>query len=75
VLELLQSGDGSLGMLDLPELDPLDGVVVVAEVASPLGSAEEPESNTPDDVAFRLGDADRVVGRLDERALPGDLSS
>ncbi len=27
VLELLQSGDGSLGMLDVPELDPLDGVV------------------------------------------------
>jgi hypothetical protein len=28
-----------------------------------------------DDVAFRLGDTDRVVGRLDERALPGDLAS
>ena len=32
VLELLQSGDGSLGMLDVPELEPLDGVVIVAEV-------------------------------------------
>jgi hypothetical protein len=75
VLELLQSGDGSLGMLDLPELDPLDGVVVVAEVASPLGTAAEPESDARDDVAFRLSEADRVVGRLDERALPGDLGS
>jgi hypothetical protein len=75
VLELLQSGDGSLGMLDLPELDPLDGVVVVAEVANPLSAAADVESDDArrDDAAFRLGEADRVVGRLDERALPGDL--
>ncbi|MEV4388900.1 hypothetical protein AB0J68_24855, partial [Micromonospora sp. NPDC049580] len=32
VLELLQSGDGSLGALDVPELEPLDGVVMVSEV-------------------------------------------
>ena len=36
VLELLQAGDGSLGALDMPELEPLDGVVVVAEVGAPL---------------------------------------
>lgn len=75
VLELLQSGDGSLGMLDLPELDPLDGVVVVAEVAQALGVAENgTDGDGVDDAAFRLAEADRVVGRLDERALPGDLS-
>src|SRR5262245_5753444 len=44
VLELLQSGDGSLGMLDLPELDPLDGVVVVAEVTSALGATEDEQN-------------------------------
>src|SRR5690348_3045427 len=36
VLELLQAGDGSLGALDIPELEPLDGVVMVSEVAAPL---------------------------------------
>src|SRR5687767_8224807 len=30
VLELMQAGDGSLGALDIPELESLDGVVVVA---------------------------------------------
>jgi hypothetical protein len=67
VLELLQSGDGSLGMLDIPELDPLDGVVVVAEVAQPL----DPESHAETDGQgpFLLGEEDRTVGRLDERSL------
>ncbi len=67
VLELLQSGDGSLGMLDIPELDPLDGVVVVAEVAQPL----DPESHAETDGQgpFLIGDGDRTVGRLDERTL------
>ncbi|MEU7976675.1 hypothetical protein AB0B48_32055 [Micromonospora sp. NPDC049089] len=36
VLELLQSGDGSLGALDVPELEPLDGVVMVSEVGTPV---------------------------------------
>ncbi len=67
ILELLQSGDGSLGMLDIPELDPLDGVVVVAEVAQPL----DPESHAETDGQgpFLLGEQDRTVGRLDERSL------
>jgi hypothetical protein len=87
VLELLQSGDGSLGMLDVPELEPLDGVVIVAEVGEELnvrgvdtmdlggrdlgpdaldGAEGEPDGET----LFRLTGTDRVVGRLDERALP-----
>jgi hypothetical protein len=67
VLELLQSGDGSLAMLDIPELDPLDGVVVVAEVVAALSTEEH---DGPDAAgAFELAGDDRPVGRLDERTL------
>jgi hypothetical protein len=68
VLELLQSGDGSLGMLDVPELDPLDGVVIVAEVAQALQPEESDDAEI--DAAFRLTGPDRALGRLDERTLP-----
>jgi hypothetical protein len=70
VLELMQAGDGSLGALDIPELESLDGVVVVAEVETPL----DPESYEDNDGAgpFGLADGDRVVDRLDEHAF-GDL--
>jgi hypothetical protein len=68
VLELLQSGDGSLGALDVPELEPLDGVVTVAEVAEPLDlSALDADDGA---APFRTGPADRLVGRLDEHAYP-----
>jgi hypothetical protein len=64
ILELLQSGDGSLAALDVPELEPLDGVVVVAEVASALDldAYEETDGAGP----FELEEDDRLVGRLDE---------
>lgn len=64
VLELLQSGDGSLGALDIPELDPLDGVVMVSEVTEPLDldSFDESDSGGP----FAPGTDDQLVGRLDE---------
>jgi hypothetical protein len=71
VLELLQTGDGSLGVLDIPELQPLDGLVVVSEVASPLDleSFDDDDAEGP----FRAGDGDRLVGRLDEHPyLPDD---
>jgi hypothetical protein len=64
VLELLQSGDGSLSALDVPELEPLDGIVAVVEAGAALdldGFAE-----TDGDGPFRLGEGDRLVGRLDE---------
>jgi hypothetical protein len=66
VLELLQAGDGSLRMLEVPELEPLDGVVVVTEV----GTALDPEAHDRADgeAPFRLADTDRTTGRLDERA-------
>jgi hypothetical protein len=64
ILELLQSGDGSLAALDVPELEPMDGVVVVAEVAGPLDldAYEETDGSGP----FDLEQDDRLVGRLDE---------
>lgn len=64
VLELLQAGDGSLGALDIPELEPLDGVVMVSEVtdALDLEAYEETDAAGP----FQPGSEDRLVGRLDE---------
>lgn len=64
VLELLQSGDGSLGALDIPELEPLDGVVAVAEVTEPLDLAAYAEDDGTG--PFTVGAEDRIVGRLDE---------
>jgi len=65
VLELLQAGDGSLGMLDVPELEPLDGLVIVAEVDAPLDPEAHAESDA--EAPFRMAANDRAVGRLDER--------
>jgi hypothetical protein len=61
VLELVGTGDGALGSLDLPELEPVAGVVEVVEVPRPLppGAAE------PD--LFRVATGERRAGRLDER--------
>ena len=66
VLELMQAGDGSLGALDIPELESLDGVVVVAEVTRPL----DPEGFEDTDATgpFQLQSGDRLVDRLDEHA-------
>ena len=64
VLELLQAGDGSLGSLDVPELEPMHGVVTVVEVEEALdvdGYADD-DGTGP----FRMDAADRIVGRLDE---------
>jgi hypothetical protein len=70
VVELLQSGDGSLGMLDVPELDPLDGVVLVAEVDQAFDpQALEVEPAPDPDTPFRLAATDRALTRLHERAL------
>ncbi|MFI0796821.1 hypothetical protein ACH4OY_29660 [Micromonospora rubida] len=64
VLELLQSGDGSLSALDVPELEPLDGVVMVSEVDTPvdLESFDDEDAVGP----FQPAADDRLVGRLDE---------
>jgi hypothetical protein len=66
VLELMQASDVSLGALDIPELESLDGVVVVAEVARPLDpdAYEETDGAGP----FALAQGDRLVDRMDEHA-------
>jgi len=66
LLELMQAGDGSLGALDIPELESLNGVVVVAEV----GSGLDPEIYDDSDGTgpFQLDSGDRLVDRLDEHA-------
>lgn len=62
VLGLVQAGDGSLAALDVPALEPLDGVVTVTEVAEPLDLAGDVDGAD----LFRTGAGDRLVGRLDE---------
>jgi hypothetical protein len=71
VLELLQSGDGSLGALDVPELEPLDGIVTVVEVANGLDleAYDEADGVGP----FAIASGDRLVGRLDEHPYSDDL--
>jgi hypothetical protein len=69
IIELLESGDGSMGMLDLPELEPLDGVVLVAEVDTPLrpdvlDTVDEATADQP----FRLAPGETVAARLHESA-------
>ncbi len=66
LLELMQAGDGSLGALDIPELESLNGVVVVAEVDAGLDPEryEDSDGTGP----FELDSGDRIVDRLDEHA-------
>lgn len=64
VLSLVQAGDGSLASLDVPALEPLEGVVTVAEVAEPLDLSAAADAGGVE--LFGLGDRDRQVGRLDE---------
>jgi hypothetical protein len=71
VLELLQAGDGSLSSLDVPELEPLDGLLTVSEVSEPL-DLEEYE-DTDGTAPFTPRPDDQLVGRLDEHPfLPDD---
>jgi len=71
ILELLQTGDGSLAALDVPEMEPLDGVLTVTEVVKPL----DLEAFDDEDGAGPFAPAadDVLVGRLDEHPfLPDD---
>ena len=64
VLELLQAGDGSLASLDVPEMEPLDGLITVSETAKPLDleAYEDSDGAGP----FTPSADDQLVGRLDE---------
>jgi len=66
LLELMQAGDGSLAALDIPELESLNGVVVVAEVGTGLDpeAYEDADGTGP----FQLATGDQLVDRLDEHA-------
>jgi hypothetical protein len=70
LLELLQTSDGSLAALDIPELEPLDGIVTVAEVDRALEPDEYPETDA--NGPYQLAATDRLVARLDEH-LTGDM--
>lgn len=70
LLELLQTSDGSLAALDIPELEPLDGIVTVAEVEKTFDPDDYPETDA--NGPFQIGGADKLVARLDEH-LTGDL--
>jgi hypothetical protein len=70
LLELLQSSDGSLAALDIPELEPLDGIVTVAEVEEAIAPDDFPETDA--NGPFQLAATDKLVARLDEH-LTGDL--
>jgi hypothetical protein len=70
VLELLQAGDGSLSSLDVPELEPLDGLLTVSEITVPLQLDEFEDSDGVGPFAPREGDL--LVGRLDEHPFLPD---
>lgn len=70
VLELLQAGDGSLASLDVPELEPLDGLLTVTEVTEPLNleAFDDADGSGP----FTPVEGDQLVGRLDEHPFLPD---
>ena len=71
VIELLQAGDGSLSSLDVPELEPMDGLLTVTEVRQPLDLEAYEDSDVTG--PFVPSDGDQLVARLDERpVLPED---
>jgi hypothetical protein len=70
VLELLQAGDGSLASLDVPELEPLDGLLTVSEITEPLDLEAYEDSDGDGPFAPREGDL--LVGRLDEHPFLPD---
>jgi hypothetical protein len=70
VLELLQAGDGSLASLDVPELEPLDGLLTVSEITEPLDL--EAFEDSDGDGPFQPREGDLLVGRLDEHPFLPD---
>ena len=73
VLELLQAGDGSLGALDVPELEPLDGVRDGQRGRRARWTWRRTRRTTAPG-PFTAGTDDRLVGRLDEHPfLPSEL--
>lgn len=70
VLELLHAGDGTMRCLEVPELTPLDGLVVVNEVRMGLDVTHTQDG--AENSAFVVDGAEPVIGRLDERSFHTD---
>ncbi|MQA26183.1 MAG: hypothetical protein GEU94_12105 [Micromonosporaceae bacterium] len=67
VADLLAAGDGSLGSLDIPELEPIAGVTVLCETEAPLdaevfANAEADKLPSP----FALSESDTAVRMIIE---------
>lgn len=71
VVEILQAGDGALGSLDIPELEPLDSVVTVSVVPEPM-EIDSLDDESPD-AGFRSGAEDRLLCRYYERERDIDV--
>ncbi|HEY1177884.1 MAG TPA: hypothetical protein VGF17_17140 [Phytomonospora sp.] len=70
VLELLHAGGGTLASLEIDELTPLDGIVVVNEITGPVDL--DAVDAGAEDSAFLMGTEQPVIGRLDERSVHGE---
>lgn len=73
VVEILQAGDGALGSLDIPELEPLDSVVTVSVVPEPL-DLDSLDDDSPD-AGFQSSSDDRLVCRYYEREHDIDVDN
>lgn len=73
VLELLHAGGGTLASLEIEELTPLDGIVVVNEISGPVDL--DAVNSGSEDTAFMMGTEQPVIGRLDERSIHGEPRS
>ena len=60
VAALLEAGDGGMGSLDIPELEPLSGATVICQVTTPMDS--DPQLAQAEDVAswFAVSESDEV---------------
>jgi hypothetical protein len=64
VLALIRDSDGSMGGLDLAELEPLGGVLTVSELPEPR---ELGDATVPAVALFAVASGEQEVGRLDEQ--------
>ncbi|MGA8114080.1 MAG: hypothetical protein WCA46_10500 [Actinocatenispora sp.] len=64
VAELMQAGDGALGSLDVPELEPLGGVVTVTQTTRALGDDELDDED--ESAPYVISADESVLYRFDE---------
>lgn len=70
VLELLHAGDGTLRSLEVTQLSPLDGLVVVNEVVNGFDVSHIDDGT--ENRAFAVDASQPIIGRLDERSFHAD---